>query len=213
MVLYCCQSIIGMIYSVPIGMHNPAARCYLSASLYVCSQISGNWGEAAHDLPTAVMSTSQSFICFAGIAYVILFSISVNFIRSVVSVQWQTRCAWVNSPSVKSIALQAEGFVMQIAALHDRYLSARDPILTLKVTLLLWGLVYLGYTLRSVMLSLIAAIWEKCATYKLHLIHLSGISQAHMASWVGCHCDSIINHHEMQFWQGWIHCLVTAELV
>ena len=69
----------------------------------------------------------------AALAYVVLFSIGINFVRSVVSVQWQTRCAWVNSPTVKSVASQSEGAVMKIAALHDRYLSARDPVLTLKV--------------------------------------------------------------------------------
>lgn len=72
---------------------------------------------------------------FAGLAYALLFSIGINFVRSVVSVKWQTRCAWENSPTVKSYAAQAESFVMGFASVHDKYLSARDPALTLKVSL------------------------------------------------------------------------------
>ena len=75
--------------------------------------------------------------CFpAAIAYALLLDLAVNFFRSVLSSKWQENSAWLNSQMLRSLHNTVDQAITHLAVFHDKYLSARDPFLTLKVKLI-----------------------------------------------------------------------------
>ena len=72
--------------------------------------------------------------CFhAAVAYALLLDLGVNFFRSVLSSKWQENSAWLDSQMLRSLHNTAAQAINQLAVFHDKYLSAKDPFLTLKV--------------------------------------------------------------------------------
>lgn len=77
----------------------------------------------------------RKFHC-AAIAYALLLDLAINFFRSVLSSKWQENSAWLNSQTLKSLHNTASQAINHLAVFHDKYLSAKDPFLTLKVELI-----------------------------------------------------------------------------
>ncbi len=84
----------------------------------------------------------------AAISYCILFDLGLNTVRSMVSAQWQDKAAWGSSSLIKTAAETAKVAVLKVADLHDQFLAARDPLLTLRIASAVSALSVLGGIFR-----------------------------------------------------------------
>lgn len=66
-------------------------------------------------------------------AYALLLELGINFFRSVFLLRWHEGAVWINSHMIKSAQQAADRLTLQVAWLHDRYLSSTNPFVTLKV--------------------------------------------------------------------------------
>jgi hypothetical protein len=91
------------------------------------------------ELQARLADTATSLVCaycvglLAALAYALLLELGINFFRSVFSLKWQENAVWLNSHMLKSATQALDRLVQQIAWLHDSYLSAKNPLVTLKV--------------------------------------------------------------------------------
>lgn len=67
-------------------------------------------------------------------AYLLLSHLGVNFVRFFCSARWHAASMWEGSAWIDSVAERAVRAVRRAAALHDTYLSTRDPHITLSVS-------------------------------------------------------------------------------
>lgn len=84
----------------------------------------------------------------AATCYVLLADLALNFLRSLISKQWQEAAGWAGSATAAALAQRAADGVAVLARLHDSYLLCRDPMVALKTGAALWGLAVLGSHLR-----------------------------------------------------------------
>jgi hypothetical protein len=68
-------------------------------------------------------------------AYALLAHLGVNFVRFFCSARWHASCMWEGSSWTDAAVERAAVAVRRGAALHDAYLSAKDPHVTLGVRL------------------------------------------------------------------------------
>lgn len=78
------------------------------------------------------------------VCYALLADLALNFLRSLISKQWQEAGGWAGSDWAAAAAQRASDGVAALAHLHDSYLLCRDPVLSLKLAAGLWGLSVLG---------------------------------------------------------------------
>ncbi|BDA42223.1 probable reticulon-like protein B18 [Coccomyxa sp. Obi] len=108
---------------------------------------------------SALVFLLGSFCCLAGefilrgshtltplkaISYCILLDLGLNTLRGMVSAQWQDKAAWGSSSLIKTAADTARAAVLKMADLHDQFLAARDPVLTLRLACAFSALSVLG---------------------------------------------------------------------
>ena len=84
----------------------------------------------------------------AAISYCFLLDLSLNTLRGMVSAQWQDKAAWGSSSLIKTAADTARAAVLKMADLHDQFLAARDPVLTLRLACAFAALSVLGNIFR-----------------------------------------------------------------
>lgn len=84
----------------------------------------------------------------AATCYVLLADLALNFLRSLVSKQWQEAAGWAASAAAAAVAQRAADGIAALARLHDAYLLCRDPVVALKTGATLWALAVLGSFLR-----------------------------------------------------------------
>ena len=87
--------------------------------------------------PTASQTSSCAPVCHTAVAYLLLLDLGVNFIRYFVSEPWHKSCLWSGSKQLNGIRQAVSSFLMNLGSAHDKYLSAEDPAITLKVTWLI----------------------------------------------------------------------------
>lgn len=68
------------------------------------------------------------------VAYAALAEVALNFVRSIFSAAWLEEAAWQRSYAIRALAASAHAGVLRLAALHDAFIAAEDPRLTLKAT-------------------------------------------------------------------------------
>ncbi len=56
-----------------------------------------------------------------------------NFLRYFLSEPWHAKCLWGGAAQMKHVLTRVNSMILHLAAAHDRYLSAADPFITLKV--------------------------------------------------------------------------------
>lgn len=93
--------------------------------------------------PTAFPCTPDAATC-----YVLLADLALNFLRSLISKQWQEAAGWAGSDAAAAVAQRAADGVAALARLHDAYLLCRNPVVALKTGATLWALAVLGSYLR-----------------------------------------------------------------
>lgn len=69
----------------------------------------------------------------AGVCYVLLFSLGLNFLRGVMAPRYQERCTWAHSAWTRFATAALSTSISAAAALHDRHLNGLDPLHTLEV--------------------------------------------------------------------------------
>ena len=82
--------------------------------------------------------------------YLLLADLALNFLRSLISKQWQEAGGWAGSSWAAAVAQRAADGVAAAARVHDSYLLCRDPVVALKTGATLWALAVLGSFLRWV---------------------------------------------------------------
>ncbi|KAL4435169.1 hypothetical protein ABPG77_001851 [Micractinium sp. CCAP 211/92] len=102
--------------------------------------------------------------------YVLLADLALNFLRSLVSKQWQEAAGWAASAAAAAVAQRAADGVAALARLHDAYLLCRDPVVALKTGATLWALAVLGSFLSLWSLAVLAfvAAFTLPAAYSRH---------------------------------------------
>ncbi|EIE20701.1 hypothetical protein COCSUDRAFT_54200 [Coccomyxa subellipsoidea C-169] len=91
-----------------------------------------------------IISGNHTVTPLKAISYCILFDLGLNTVRSMVSAQWQDKAAWGSSSLIKTAAETAKVAVLKVADLHDQFLAARDPLLTLRIASAVSALSVLG---------------------------------------------------------------------
>lgn len=87
-----------------------------------------------YDLQKPKTLDPMFLLCPAAVlCYALLADLALSFLRSLVSAAWRDRGLWAHSEAAEAAAQLASAAVRQAAAVHDDFLSARDPVLTLKV--------------------------------------------------------------------------------
>lgn len=71
----------------------------------------------------------------AAAAYLLLLDLGINFVRYFVSEPWHKRCLWTGSKQLNDLRAAVDSFLLYLGSAHDKYLSAEDPTITLKVGL------------------------------------------------------------------------------
>jgi hypothetical protein len=69
----------------------------------------------------------------SAVAYLLLAHLGINFLRFFCSARWHAACLWEGSASADAAAEAAVRMVRRASALHDAYLSSKDPHVTLAV--------------------------------------------------------------------------------
>ena len=69
----------------------------------------------------------------SGLAYLLLAHLGLNFLRFFCSARWHAAAMWEGSAWADDAAEAAVCAVRRAAALHDAYLSSKDPHVTLAV--------------------------------------------------------------------------------
>lgn len=88
----------------------------------------------------------------AAFSYCVLIDLGLNTLRGMVSPQWQDKAAWASSRLIRGAAEAAKAAVLSAANAHDRFLAARDPVLTLRIAAAFSALSVLSSIFRSVLL-------------------------------------------------------------
>ncbi|KAI8473420.1 MAG: hypothetical protein J3K34DRAFT_410680 [Monoraphidium minutum] len=103
-------------------------------------------------------------------AYLGLAHLGLNFLRFFCSARWHAAAMWEGSGWADAAAEAAVRGVRRAAALHDAYLSSKDPHVTLVVALSLWALAWLGSALsaRQLLLGGYVAAFTLPALYGAH---------------------------------------------
>jgi hypothetical protein len=71
----------------------------------------------------------------AGLSYLLLADLFANFFRYFVSKPWHDKCLWGGAAQMKHVLTRVNAGILHLAAAHDKYLSAENPSITLKVRL------------------------------------------------------------------------------
>lgn len=154
--------------------HNPPLT-YLAAAMGLLL-LTGTWFalRGAHGL------TLLTAIC-----YLLLADLALNFLRSLISKQWQEAGGWSGSAAAAAAAQRAADAAAGIARLHDSYLLCRDPVVALKTAGTLWALAVLGSYLSIwslVTLGFVAAFTLPAAYSRNHETVQAGYRQAVVAA-------------------------------
>jgi hypothetical protein len=85
----------------------------------------------------------------SAVAYLLLAHLGLNFLRFFVSARWHAASMWEGSAWLDGVVERAVTAVRRGAALHDAYLSTKDPHVTLGAALALWTVAWLGTTFSA----------------------------------------------------------------
>jgi len=91
-------------------------------------------GVAAYYCASWALSGDTSITPTSAVAYLLLAHLGVNFVRFFCSARWHAACMWEESAWMDAATERAVRVVRRTAALHDAYLSSRDPHVTLGVS-------------------------------------------------------------------------------
>ena len=100
-----------------------------------------------------IISGPHQLTFLSGLCYMMLFKLAFNFARTVFAKN-PSAVNWTGSTLVCKAIESATNAINYLAALHDRYLSAQDPNLTLKVGVSLYGVAFIGH---------VFSIWTLCS--------------------------------------------------
>lgn len=106
-----------------------------------------SWKLTRNYLCTLVEASLREHVLTA-ISYCILMDLGLNTLRGMMSAQWQDKAAWGSSNLIKTTADTARAAVLTMADLHDQFLAARDPVLTLRLACAFSALSVLGSFFR-----------------------------------------------------------------
>ncbi|GBF96325.1 hypothetical protein Rsub_09395 [Raphidocelis subcapitata] len=101
-------------------------------------------GAGAYFGARAALAGSAGVTPTSAVAYALLAHLGFNFLRFFCSARWHAAAMWEGSAWTDAAAERAVRVVRRAAALHDAFLSARDPHVTLAVVLALWTVAWLG---------------------------------------------------------------------
>jgi hypothetical protein len=116
---------------------------------------------------------------------VLLADIALNFLRSLISKQWQEAGSWAGSAWAAALAERAAAGIASLARLHDSYLLCKDPVVALKVAGGLWGLAILGQYLRWVLVGGDGCWWVWGGWVRMCADECRGRRMAHGGCWGG----------------------------
>jgi len=88
------------------------------------------------------MSSNNSLTFVSTICYLLLLNLGYNVTKSFVAMTWIKN--WRGSTAAAAITDRATAAINAAAALHDRYLTSRDPVLSAKAGASLWALAIAG---------------------------------------------------------------------
>ncbi|KAH7623800.1 hypothetical protein Ndes2526B_g01047 [Nannochloris sp. 'desiccata'] len=91
-----------------------------------------------------IISGPHQMTFFSAICYFLLIDLAVITLRGVFSSNPSSSGAWTGSNFLESVSHYALKYINYIAAVHDRFLVAHDPALSLKVGAVLWALALVG---------------------------------------------------------------------
>ena len=88
------------------------------------------------------LSGAHQVTFVTALCHLLLANLGLNFVRSLVSPQWVQN--WKNSTAIAALSDRALVFITTVASLHDRYLTARNPVVAVKAGMALWALSFAG---------------------------------------------------------------------
>eukprot|EP00879_Flechtneria_rotunda_P007148 GHRR01007501.1.p1 GENE.GHRR01007501.1~~GHRR01007501.1.p1 ORF type:complete len:308 (+),score=98.45 GHRR01007501.1:213-1136(+) len=115
-------------------------------------------GLLAFGLLTFAAYGTHQMTLVSGLAYLLLLDVGANFFRYFVSKPWHDKCLWGGAAQMKNVLTRVNSLLLHLAAAHDRYLSAVDPVLTLKVAVVLWTTAWVGSFLSLWSFALLAYV-------------------------------------------------------
>ena len=103
---------------------------------------------ASNSLPLYLPTTCSPYFRAAALSYLLLADVALNFLCSLVLRKWSEQGQWSGSAAARALVERLAAAVDLTCQAHDQFLSARDPVVTLRVACGLWVLVVLGSYLR-----------------------------------------------------------------
>jgi hypothetical protein len=91
-----------------------------------------------------IISGPHQMTFFSALCYFLLLDLAVIMFRGVFSSKASSSGTWTGSNFVESVSYYALKSINYIAAVHDQFLVAQDPALSLKVGAVLWALAHVG---------------------------------------------------------------------
>ncbi|GAB4823546.1 hypothetical protein N2152v2_010592 [Parachlorella kessleri] len=80
----------------------------------------------------------------SALSYLLLADVALNFLCSLVLRKWSEQGQWSGSTAVRALVERLASAVDLTCQAHDQFLSARDPVVTLRVACGLWLLAVVG---------------------------------------------------------------------
>lgn len=115
-------------------------------------------GLLAFGLVTFAAYGAHRMTLVSGLSYLLLADLCANFFRYFVSKPWHDKCLWGGAAQMKHALTRVNAGILHLAAAHDKYLSAENPSITLKVAGVLWAAAWIGSFLSLWWCALLAYI-------------------------------------------------------
>ncbi|KAF6255089.1 Reticulon-domain-containing protein [Scenedesmus sp. NREL 46B-D3] len=135
-------------------------------------------GLLAFGLFTFAAYGAHKMTLVSGLSYLLMADLFANFFRYFVSKPWHDKCLWGGAAQMKHVLTRVNAGILHLAAAHDKYLSAENPMITLKVAGVLWSTAWIGSFLGLWWCALLAYI----GAFTLPGVYLASKDSLHAAA-------------------------------